>query len=133
NIIIDVNDLGAVLTQHPDIAKVSFTGSTATGKKGMQSVASSLKRLTLELGGNDAAIVLDDVDVKDVAPKIFDAAMTNAGQICLATKRVYAHSSVYEQLCTELARRAGEAVVDDGLKQGTTIGPLQNKAQYDKV
>jgi acyl-CoA reductase-like NAD-dependent aldehyde dehydrogenase len=133
NIIIDANDLGALMTQHPDIAKVSFTGSTATGKKVMQSVASSLKRLTLELGGNDAAIVLDDVDVKEVAPKIFDAAMTNAGQICLATKRVYAHSSVYEQLCTELARLAGEAVVDDGLKQGTTIGPLQNKAQYDKV
>lgn len=133
NIIIDANDLGAVMTQHPDIAKVSFTGSTATGKKVMQSVASSLKRLTLELGGNDAAIVLDDVDVKDVAPKIFDAAMTNAGQICLATKRVYAHSSVYEQLCAELARLADEAVVDDGLKQGTTIGPLQNKAQYEKV
>jgi len=105
NIIVDNNDLGALMTKHKDIAKVSFTGSTATGKKVMESVSSSLKRLTLELGGNDAAIVLDDVDVKAVAPKIFDAAMSNAGQICLATKRVYAHSSVYEQLCTELARR----------------------------
>jgi acyl-CoA reductase-like NAD-dependent aldehyde dehydrogenase len=133
NIITDANDLGAVMTKHPDIAKVAFTGSTATGKKVMESVASSLKRLTLELGGNDAAIVLDDADVKTVAPKIFDAAMTNAGQICLATKRVYAHSSVYDQLCAELARIAGEAVVDDGLKQGTTIGPIQNKAQYEKV
>jgi len=133
NVIVDNNDLGALMTKHPDIAKISFTGSTATGKKVMESVSSTLKRLTLELGGNDAAIVLDDADVKAVAPKIFDAAMANAGQICLATKRVYAHSSIYEQLCAELARIAGEAVVDDGLKQGTTIGPIQNKAQFEKV
>ena len=107
NVIVDNNDLGALMTKHPDIAKVSFTGSTATGKKVMESVSSTLKRLTLELGGNDAAIVLDDVDVKAVAPKIFDAAMANSGQICLATKRVYAHKSIYDQLCDELARLAG--------------------------
>jgi acyl-CoA reductase-like NAD-dependent aldehyde dehydrogenase len=133
NVITDANDLGGAITRHPDIAKVSFTGSTATGKKVMESVSSTLKRLTLELGGNDAAIVLDDVDVKKVAPAIFDAAMTNSGQICLATKRVYAHSSVYEQLCDELAKLASEAVVGDGLEQGVTIGPLQNKMQYEKV
>jgi acyl-CoA reductase-like NAD-dependent aldehyde dehydrogenase len=133
NVIVDNNDLGAVMTKHPDIAKVSFTGSTATGKKVMESVSSTLKRLTLELGGNDAAIVLDDADVKLVAPKIFDAAMANSGQICLATKRVYAHKSIYDQLCDELVRLAGEAIVDDGLKQGTTMGPIQNKAQYEKV
>jgi acyl-CoA reductase-like NAD-dependent aldehyde dehydrogenase len=133
NVIVDNNDLGALMTKHPDVAKVSFTGSTATGKKVMESVSSTLKRLTLELGGNDAAIVLDDADVKLVAPKIFDAAMSNSGQICLATKRVYAHSSIYDQLCDELARLAGEVIVDDGLKQGTTMGPIQNKAQYEKV
>lgn len=133
NIIVDANDLGAAMTQHPDIAKVSFTGSTATGKKVMQSVASTLKRLTLELGGNDAAIVLDDADVKSVAPKIFAGAMSNAGQICLATKRVYAHASIYDALCDELARLANEAVVDDGLAQGVTMGPIQNKAQFEKV
>ena len=133
NMVVDANDLGAVMTAHKDIAKVSFTGSTATGKKVMESVASSLKRLTLELGGNDAAIVLDDVDVKEVAPKIFDAAMSNAGQVCLATKRVYAHSSIYDQLCVELSKLAEAAVVDDGLKQGTTMGPIQNKMQYEKV
>ena len=133
NVITDANDLGAALTKHPDVAKVSFTGSTATGKKVMESVSSSLKRLTLELGGNDAAIVLDDADVKLVAPRIFEAAMSNAGQICLATKRVYAHSSLYDSLCDELAKLAGEAVVDDGLKQGVTIGPIQNKMQYEKV
>ena len=133
NVIVDNNDLGGVMTKHPDIAKVSFTGSTATGKKVMESVSSTLKRLTLELGGNDAAIVLDDADVKLVAPKIFDAAMANSGQICLATKRVYAHTSIYDQLCDELVRLAGEVIVDDGLKQGTTMGPIQNKAQFDKV
>jgi len=133
NIIVDNNDLGAAMTKHPGIAKVSFTGSTATGKKVMESVSSTLKRLTLELGGNDAAIVLDDVDVKTVAPRIFDAAMTNAGQICLATKRVYAHASIYDRLCEELARLASEAVVGDGLEQGVAIGPLQNKMPYEKV
>ena len=133
NIIVDANDLGGLLTSHPDVAKVAFTGSTATGKKVMESVSSTLKRLTLELGGNDAAIVLEDVDVKEIAPKIFAGAMTNSGQICLATKRVYAHASIYDELCDELARLAKEAVVDDGLKQGTTIGPLQNKQQYEKV
>ena len=133
NIVVDDNDLGSVLTAHPDIAKVSFTGSTATGKKVMQSVASDLKRLTLELGGNDAAIVLDDVDIKQVAPAIFASAMSNSGQICLATKRVYAHSSHYDELCDELAALANAAVVGDGTEQGVTMGPLQNRMQFEKV
>jgi acyl-CoA reductase-like NAD-dependent aldehyde dehydrogenase len=133
NMITDVNDLGAILTTHPDVAKISFTGSTATGKKIIQSAASSLKRLTLELGGNDAAIVLDDADLKTVAPKIFAGAMANAGQICLAIKRVYVHESQYDELCGELAKLADATIVDDGLKQGTQMGPLQNKMQYDKV
>lgn len=133
NIIVDQNDLGAQLTTHPDIAKVSFTGSTGTGKKVMQSVADTLKRLTLELGGNDAAIVLDDADVNEVAPAIFQAATLNAGQICLAAKRVYAPTSLYNDLCDALAKLADEAVVDDGEKQGTQIGPIQNRAQFEKL
>jgi acyl-CoA reductase-like NAD-dependent aldehyde dehydrogenase len=104
NIIIDNNDLGEVLTKHPDIAAVTFTGSTATGKKVMQSAAGSLKRLTLELGGNDAAIVLDDVDPKEVAPKIFASATIFAGQGCIAIKRVYVHDSQYDAMCDELGR-----------------------------
>ncbi|WCT73773.1 aldehyde dehydrogenase family protein [Sphingomonas naphthae] len=133
NVIVDANDLGARLTDHPDVAKVSFTGSTATGKRVMASAAGTLKRLTLELGGNDAAIILDDADVKTVAPKVFDAAMINAGQVCLAVKRVYAPRPMMDALCAEFARLGAEAVVDDGLNQGATIGPVQNKAQYDKV
>jgi acyl-CoA reductase-like NAD-dependent aldehyde dehydrogenase len=133
NIIVDQNDLGDALSSHPDVAKVTFTGSTATGKKVMSSAAGTLKRLTLELGGNDAAIVLDDVDPIEVAPKLFSAATMNAGQICLAAKRIYVHDSQYDQICEELARLARETVVGDGLKQGTQMGPLQNKAQFDKM
>ena len=133
NVIVDHNDLGDALSSHADVAKVAFTGSTATGKKVMGSAAGTLKRLTLELGGNDAAIVLDDVDPIEVAPKLLVAAMMNAGQICLGAKRIYVHDSQYDQICEELGRLARESVVDDGLKQGTQMGPLQNKAQFEKV
>ncbi len=133
NVIADQNDLGGPLTQHPDIVKVAFTGSTATGRKVMSSVASTLKRITLELGGNDAAIILPGTNIKDVAPKIFMGAMINAGQVCLAIKRVYAHESQYDELCNELARLAGEAVVGDGMNPDTFIGPVQNRTQYEKV
>ena len=133
NIVTDQNDLGAKLTVHPDIAKISFTGSSETGKKVMASAAATIKRLTLELGGNDAAIVLPDVDPKKVAKDIFNSAFANAGQVCLAVKRVYAHDDIYDALCAEMVELANDAVVDDGLKQGTTMGPLQNKMQFEKV
>jgi acyl-CoA reductase-like NAD-dependent aldehyde dehydrogenase len=125
--------LGGFLTQHPDVAKVAFTGSTATGKKVMASVAGTIKRITLELGGNDAAIVLDDVNVKDVAAKIFQGAMVNSGQVCLAIKRVYVPDSLYEAMCTELVELANATVIGDGLDAATQMGPLQNKAQFEKV
>ncbi|KQV79593.1 aldehyde dehydrogenase [Rhizobium sp. Root1220] len=133
NIIVDQNDLGDALSSHPDVAKIAFTGSTATGKKVMAGAAGTLKRLTLELGGNDAAIVLDDVDPVEVAGKLMVAATMNAGQICLGAKRLYVHDSQYDQICEELGRLARQAVVDDGLKQGTHIGPLQNRAHFEKV
>lgn len=133
NVITDVNDLGGALTSHPDIAKVAFTGSTATGKKVMASVAGTLKRLTLELGGNDAAIVLDDVDPREVAPKVFNAAMLNSGQVCLAAKRVFVPDSMYEAFCAELKKLAESAVVGNGLDPQTQFGPVQNRTQYEKV
>ncbi|WP_156358445.1 aldehyde dehydrogenase family protein [Sphingobium sp. Leaf26] len=133
NMIVDGNDLGGVLTAHPDVAKVSFTGSTATGRKVMASVSTLLKRITLELGGNDAAIVLDDVDPKATAKSLFEGAMVNSGQVCLAIKRAYVHDSQYDAICDELAELARIAVVDEGTQQGAQYGPLQNKAQYDKV
>ncbi|QUS38957.1 aldehyde dehydrogenase family protein [Tardiphaga alba] len=133
NVITDANDLGDAMTKHPDIRKISFTGSTATGQKVMTSAAATLKRITLELGGNDASIVLDDVDPKKVAPGIFEGAFQNSGQVCLAIKRLYVHESVYDEICQELVAIANNTVVDDGTKQGTKLGPLQNKMQYEKV
>jgi acyl-CoA reductase-like NAD-dependent aldehyde dehydrogenase len=133
NVITDDNDLGAKLSVHPDIAKVSFTGSTRTGIHVMQSAASTLKRVTLELGGNDAAIVMDDVNVDEVAAKIFSAAMLNSGQVCLAAKRIYAARAIYEPLCKALGKLAEEAVVGNGMDPETQYGPLQNRRQYERV
>jgi acyl-CoA reductase-like NAD-dependent aldehyde dehydrogenase len=133
NIVTDLNDLGGQLTSHPDVAKISFTGSTATGQKVMSSVAGTLKRLTLELGGNDAAIVLPDADPATVASGLYGGAFMNAGQVCLAIKRAYVHESIYDAVVDQLSELAEASVVDDGLQQGTTIGPLQNRMQYEKV
>lgn len=133
NVIVDGNDLGGLLSGHPDVAKVTFTGSTATGRKVMGSAASSLKRLTLELGGNDVAILLDDVDVAEVATHVFNAATFNAGQVCMAAKRIYAPRSQYDALCDALVRIAGETVVSDGLDETAQIGPVQNQMQFEKV
>ena len=133
NVITDANDLGAALTAHPDVRKISFTGSTATGAKVMAGAAATLKRITLELGGNDAGIVLDDVNPKEMAPALFNSAFQNNGQVCIAMKRLYVHESIYDEMCDELANLANAAIVGDGLKQGTQLGPLQNKMQFDKV
>jgi acyl-CoA reductase-like NAD-dependent aldehyde dehydrogenase len=133
NIIADANDLGGVLTAHPLVRKVSFTGSTATGIKVMSSSSSTLKRVTLELGGNDAGIVLDDCDPDEIAPKLFWAAFSNNGQICAAIKRLFVHESLYEALCESLTAIAGEIVVGAGLDEGTQLGPLQNSMQFERV
>ncbi|MCP4320106.1 MAG: aldehyde dehydrogenase family protein [Hyphomicrobiales bacterium] len=133
NVVCDENDLGPMLTNHPDVAKVSFTGSSETGKKIMASAAGTVKRVTLELGGNDPAIVLPDVNVKETAAQIYGGAFLNAGQVCLAVKRVYAHAEIYDEFCNELATLAREAIVGDGLQQGSSIGPVQNKEQFKKV
>ncbi|MGB1563390.1 MAG: aldehyde dehydrogenase family protein [Sinimarinibacterium flocculans] len=133
NVITDQNDLGPLLTAHPDVAKIAFTGSTGTGRKVMASAAASIKRITLELGGNDAAIVLDDADPAALAPALFGTAFFNSGQVCIAIKRIYAHEKIYEPLIAELARLANEAVVGPGLEPGTTHGPVQNRMQFDKV
>jgi len=133
NVISDANDLGSKISAHPKIRKVSFTGSTATGVKVMAGAASTLKRITLEMGGNDAGLILGDVDPKDIAPKIFAAAFPNNGQVCIAMKRVYAHEDIYDSLCDELAKIARSKKVGDGTEDGVELGPLQNKTQYEKV
>jgi acyl-CoA reductase-like NAD-dependent aldehyde dehydrogenase len=133
NIVTGAGDVGSRLTGHPDIAQIAFTGSTATGRRVMESAAPGIKRLMLELGGNDAAIVLDDADVDVVAGPIFWSAMENAGQMCMATKRVYAPARLYDRLCEALAALACNAIVGDGLRPETQIGPVQNVAQHHKL
>jgi acyl-CoA reductase-like NAD-dependent aldehyde dehydrogenase len=133
NVLAGGDALGQWITEHPGIDKISFTGSVATGKKVMASAAGTLKRVTLELGGNDAAIVLDDVDPKVVAPKLFFAGFVNSGQVCMAIKRIYAHEKIYDALCEALAEEARKWKVGDGLDPATKLGPIQNRMQYDKV
>ena len=133
NVLAGGDELGEWMTAHPGIDKISFTGSVATGKKVMASAAGTLKRLTLELGGNDAAIVLDDVDPQAIAPRLFFAACVNSGQVCMAIKRIYAHERIYEALCAALANEARKAKVGDGLDPHTQFGPIQNRMQYEHV
>lgn len=133
NVLAGGDELGQWMTEHSGIDKISFTGSVATGKKVMASAAGTLKRVTLELGGNDAAIVLDDVDPKAVAPKLFFAGFVNSGQVCMAVKRIYAHEKIYDALCAALAEEARKWTVGDGLDPATKLGPIQNRMQYDKV
>ncbi|QTQ34430.1 aldehyde dehydrogenase family protein [Aromatoleum petrolei] len=133
NIVTGESGVGSAIAKHPDINKIVFTGSTPTGKTIMQNAAGNLKRLTLELGGNDAGIVLPDVDPKAVAPKLFGVGFHNNGQTCACLKRLYVHDSIYDEVVEELARLARDTVVGDGLVEGTQLGPVQNKAQLDFV
>lgn len=133
NIITGGDALGPLMTAHPGFDKVSFTGSTATGKRVMAAAASSLKRLTLELGGNDAAIVMPDVSVEETAQKVFRSAFANSGQICIATKRAYVHNDIYDEFRDALARIVAGARVGDGAEPGITHGPIQNRPQFDRL
>ncbi len=133
NIISGSDSLGPKLSAHPDIAKISFTGSIQTGKRVMQGAAADLKRVTLELGGNDAAIVLDDVDVQKVAYPLFMGAFINSGQTCVAIKRIYAHDSIYDALVNALAFIASQVKVGPAADAESQLGPVQNRMQYDKV
>ncbi|MFC4293336.1 aldehyde dehydrogenase family protein [Sphingorhabdus arenilitoris] len=133
NIITGEDSLGPLMTAHPDIDKVTFTGSTATGKKIMEGASKDLKRITLELGGNDASIVLPDANVAKVAEQLFWSSFTNAGQICVAAKRIYIHEDIYDELSAAIAEYAKNVKVGDGSEQGTAVGPIQNKKQFDRV
>ncbi|KAL5421063.1 hypothetical protein PMIN04_005910 [Paraphaeosphaeria minitans] len=127
------NELGAQMCAHPDIAKISFTGSIATGKKVMETSAKTLKRVTLELGGNDASIILPDVDIKKVAPEVVMGAFQNSSQVGVATKRIYIHESIYKEFLEEMVNVTKSIKVgspDDG---DNLLGPVQNPMQYEKV
>jgi len=125
--------VGARLAEHPAIGKIMFTGSTAAGREIIRSSADTVKRLTLELGGNDAGIVLPDADPKAIATDLFWGAFINTGQTCAALKRLYVHDSIYDAVCTELTAVAAAMPMGVGLDENNVLGPLQNKAQYDIV
>ncbi|HMB74266.1 MAG TPA: aldehyde dehydrogenase family protein, partial [Gammaproteobacteria bacterium] len=133
NVLAGGDEPGRLMTEHAGIDKISFTGSVATGKKVLAAAAGTLKRVTLELGGNDPAIVLPDADPKAIAKKIFFASFVNSGQVCMAIKRIYVHESLYDELCAALVEEAKQAKLGNGLDPETQLGPLQNKMQYDKV
>ncbi|KAL3425901.1 aldehyde dehydrogenase [Phlyctema vagabunda] len=124
--------LGPWMTSHHDIQKISFTGSIATGKRIMAACASTLKRVTLELGGNDASIVCPDVDIASTAPMLAMGAFFNSGQVCVATKRIYIHQDIYEPMVKAMADFAKTLKVG-GDEEGVMVGPIQNSMQHDRV
>jgi acyl-CoA reductase-like NAD-dependent aldehyde dehydrogenase len=126
-------DLGARLSSHPGVDKLMFTGSTATGQAIIRSSADTVKRLTLELGGNDAGVVLPDVDPRAIAQDLFWGAFINTGQTCAALKRLYVHTDVYDEVCAALVEVSRAMPMGRGLDEQNVLGPLQNRAQYDVV
>lgn len=133
NVVSGGNALGEQLVRHPGVNKISFTGSSATGRRIMESASGNLKRITLELGGNDPAIVLPDVDIETTAEQLFWAAFQNSAQFCVAAKRLYIHEDIYDDLARALVDYARAVVVGDGSQQGTQLGPIQNRMQFEKL
>ena len=121
------------MSEHPGIDKISFTGSTPTGQKIMGAASQTLKRLTLELGGNDAGIVLPDANPTQIAEGLFWGAFINNGQTCAALKRLYVHDSIYDEVCEELSKFTANIPVGNGLDENNIIGPVQNEMQYNIV
>lgn len=127
------SNLGAEMSAHKGIRKIILTGSNRTGAKVMASAADTMKRLTLELGGNDAAIVLPDVDAKAIAEGLFFGAFFNNGQACAAIKRLYVHEDVYGEVCEALTEFSGNIKTGPGTDEDSILGPLANQMQFDIV
>jgi aldehyde dehydrogenase (NAD+) len=130
NIIADGGSVGPILVEHPDIAKISFTGSTATGRAIMRGAASTLKRLTLELGGNDAAVVLNDVDIDMATDGLLRTSFKNAGQVCISSKRIIVESDIYDDFVAAFKDKVAGLRVGYGMDESTDIGPVQNRSQH---
>jgi acyl-CoA reductase-like NAD-dependent aldehyde dehydrogenase len=133
NVLSGGDALGEAMTRHADIAKISFTGSSATGQKIMAAASGNLKRITLELGGNDPAIVLPDVNPEAIAKDLFWAAFQNSAQFCVAAKRLYIHDDVYDAVRDAMVAYSKTVSVGDGAQQGVDLGPIQNRMQFEKV
>ncbi|WP_376768842.1 aldehyde dehydrogenase family protein [Amycolatopsis acididurans] len=124
---------GAALAAHPGVDKISFTGSTATGRKILDAAGGNLKRVTLELGGKSANIVFPDADLDKAIAGSSDAIFFNAGQACAAGSRLYVHDSVYDEFVAGLVERAKRIRVGDGFDPATEIGPLASREHLDRV
>jgi len=133
NVVSGDDSLGPRMTVHGQIDKISFTGSVATGRKVMQSSSGTLKRVTLELGGNDPAIVLPSADIEHIIPELFWGAFRNCGQVCIATKRLFVHSDIYDAVAARLVAFAASVRMGDGAEDGVQLGPVQNRRQYERV
>lgn len=127
------NELGQWMTTHAGFDKISFTGSVPTGKAIQKSAAGTLKRLTLELGGNDAAIVMPGTDVDAIAPQLFEGAFGNSGQVCAAIKRLYVHDDDHDALVAAMKKEAAKTNTGNGMSAHTTHGPLANAMQLSIV
>lgn len=133
NVVTGAGDIGGAMVANPAFGKIMFTGSTATGKKIIEGSAGNVTRLTLELGGNDAGIVLPDVDPAAIAEDLFWGAFINTGQTCAALKRLYVHDSIYDEVVSALSDVAAKMPMGVGLSEDNVLGPLQNRMQFDVV
>ena len=133
NVVTGGPEVGTHLATHSGIDKIVFTGSIATGRKIMGSGAQTLKRMTLELGGNDAGIVLPGTNIDPLLEKLFWGCFINAGQTCAALKRLYVHADQYEEVVSKFAAYCAGIPVGNGLDPRNLIGPVANRMQLDKV
>ena len=133
NVISGGDDLGPWMTSHADFRKVSFTGSSDTGRKVFASAAPTLKHLTLELGGNDPGIVLPDADPRAIAEYLFQSMFALSGQGCVTLKRLFVHESIYQALTEALVSCAQRQILGDGFDPETTLGPIQNRPQFARL
>jgi acyl-CoA reductase-like NAD-dependent aldehyde dehydrogenase len=133
NVVLGGADVGRALVSHPRVRKIGFTGGTETGVEVMKSAAETIKNVTLELGGNDPAIVLDDADIDATLDRLLSGAFTRTGQICFAVKRVYVPRSLYATFGEALIERVGKYATGHGLDEEASFGPLNNRRQFDFV
>lgn len=126
-------EAGGRLVAHPDVRKIAFTGSAETGRHIAIGAAATFKRVTLELGGNDAAIVLDDADPKSIAQALFWGKFHNSGQICASVKRLFVHRRIFAEMVDCLVAIARGVKIGSGFDAGVQMGPVQNKPQYERL
>lgn len=127
------SEIGGVMTSHPDVRKISFTGSTGVGKKLMEQSASTVKKVSMELGGHAPLIVFDDADIDQAVSGVLMSKFRNSGQTCISTNRVYVQEGIAEEFSQKLAEKVSKLKIGNGLVDGTDVGPLIDKGSLEKV